>query len=322
MTAPPRHYLDFERPIAEVEGRIEELSRLSADATPGAFDGEIAALRARVGEMRRGLYGNLDAWRKTQVARHPERPHCLDYIGALIEDFVELKGDRAFGDDQALVGGLGRFRGTGVVVLGNEKGHDTATRVRHNFGMGRPEGYRKAVRLMDLGERFGLPVLTFVDTAGAYPGIDGEERGIGEAIARSTERGLTLGVPMIATITGEGGSGGALALAAANKVLILEHSTYSVITPEAGSSILFRDRNHAAHMAESMKITGGDLLGFGIVDRVVTEPEGGAHADRAATLAAVGDAIEEELRALRGLTPDALRLQRAERFYAIGRQAA
>ena len=322
MTAPPRHYLEFERPIAEVEGKIEELSRLSTDATPGAFDAEIAALRARVGEMRRELYGNLDAWRKTQVARHPDRPHCLDYICALIEGFVELRGDRVFGDDQALVGGLGRFRGVAVVVLGNEKGHDTATRVRHNFGMGRPEGYRKAVRLMDLGERFGLPVLTFVDTAGAYPGTEGEERGQGEAIARSTERGLTLGVPFIATITGEGGSGGALALAAANKVLILEHSTYSVITPEAGSSILFRDRNHAAHMAESMKITAEDLLGFGIVDRIVPEPEGGAHADRAATIAAVGDAIEQELRTLQRLAPEALRAQRAERFYAIGRQRA
>jgi acetyl-CoA carboxylase carboxyl transferase subunit alpha len=268
--------------------------------------------------MRAEIYAGLDAWQKTQVSRHPERPHFVDYLAALIEDFEELKGDRAFGDDQAIMGGTGRFRGRPVVVLGHEKGHDTQTRIKHNFGMPRPEGYRKAVRLMDLAERFNLPVLSFVDTAGAYPGKEGEERGQGEAVARSTERCLTLGVPMVATITGEGGSGGAIAIAAGNKVLILEHSIYSVIAPESGSSILYRDRAQAPHMARAMKITAEDLLGFGIVDAIVREPIGGAHADRAAAMAAVGDAVEAELNALSGLTPDQLRKQRAERFYAIG----
>jgi acetyl-CoA carboxylase carboxyl transferase subunit alpha len=321
--ATPRHYLDFERPIADLEAKIEELSKLSEAAEPqedgtGSFDAEIGALRKRVEAVRADTYANLDAWRKVQVARHPERPHFVDYIEGLITDWQELKGDRAFGDDQALIGGMGRFRGQPVMVIGNEKGRDTASRIKHNFGMGRPEGYRKAVRLMDLADRFGLPVLSFVDTAGAFPGKEGEERGQGEAIARSTERGLTLGVPMIATITGEGGSGGALAIAAANKVLILEHSTYSVISPEPGSAILFRDRAQAPHMANSMKISPEDLLRFGVVDGIVSEPPGGAHSDPEATIRAVGDAIEEELAKLLNLSPDQLRAQRAERFYAIG----
>lgn len=319
MTAPTRHYLEFERSIGDVESKIEELSQLTEAAGPHALDSEIAALRERVQQMRCEVYADLDPWRKIQVARHPDRPHFVDYLRALVEGFTELRGDRQFGDDQAIVGGLGRFRGAPVLVMGHEKGCTTATRVRHNFGMALPEGYRKAVRLMDLAERFGLPVLTFVDTAGAYPGIGAEERGQGEAIARSTERGLTLGTPMIATITGEGGSGGALALAAANKVLILEHSIYSVIAPESGSSILFRDRSQAPHMARSMRITAQDLIGFGIVDRIVPEPVGGAHADPEAAIQAVGDAVEAELRALSGRTPDQLRRQRAERFYAIGR---
>ena len=305
--------------MAEIEAKLDDLSRLSANADPSAFETEIAALRERAGRFRRDVYARLDPWQKTQVARHPDRPHFSDYLRALIEDFVELRGDRAFGDDQAVIGGLGRFRGTAVVVLGHEKGRDTDTRLKHNFGMARPEGYRKAVRLMNMADRFGLPVLSFVDTAGAYPGVGAEERGQGEAIARSTERGLTLGTPMIATITGEGGSGGALALAGANKVLILEHSIYSVISPEAGSSILFRDRAQAAHMARSMKITARDLIGLKIVDRIIPEPLGGAHADPEAAMAAVGDAVEDELAALMPLSPDALRQQRAERFYAIGR---
>ena len=319
MPTPPRHYLEFERPIAEVEARLDEIAKLSAGAEPGAFDQEIQALRARVDRFRRDVYVRLDPWQKTQVARHPDRPHMIDYLAGLVDSFVELRGDRAFGDDQAVVGGLGRFRGQGVVVMGHEKGRDTETRLQHNFGMARPEGYRKAVRLMDMAEQFALPVLTFVDTAGAYPGVGAEERGQGEAIARSTERGLALGVPMIATITGEGGSGGALALAAANRVLILEHSIYSVISPEAGSSILFRDRAQAAHMARAMKITAQDLIGLKIVDRIIPEPTGGAHTDPTATVASVGEGIEDELRALSTLTPDALRRQRAERFYAIGR---
>jgi acetyl-CoA carboxylase carboxyl transferase subunit alpha len=314
------HYLDFERPIAELEAKIEELSKLS-DQAGGAnsFETEIDALRDRATRMRREAYANLGGWQKVQVARHPERPHCVDYIAGLIEDFVELRGDRKYGDDQAIVGGLGRFRGAPVVVLGNERGHDTVTRIKHNFGAARPEGYRKAVRLMDMAERFGLPVITFVDTAGAYPGIGAEERGQSEAIARSTERCLTLGVPMVATVTGEGGSGGAIALAAANRVLILEHSIYSVISPEGCASILWRDGARARDAAEAMKITAQDLIGLKIVDRIIPEPAGGAHSDPEFTIQAVGDAIEDELKALMGLTGDELRKQRADRFYAIGR---
>jgi acetyl-CoA carboxylase carboxyl transferase subunit alpha len=319
MNATPRHYLDFERPIAEIEAKIEELDKLSETAGPGAFDAEIDALRARLQEMRVEAYSSLDPWRKTQIARHPERPHFFDYVRGLIDEFVELRGDRKFADDQAIVGGLGRFRGTPVVVMGHEKGADVASRLKHNFGMARPEGYRKAVRLMDMAEQFNLPVLTFVDTAGAYPGVGAEERGQSEAIARSTERGLTLGVPAIAAITGEGGSGGAIALAAANKVLILEHSIYSVISPEGCASILWRDGAKAKDAAEAMKITAGDLIRLKIVDRIVPEPPGGAHAEPEAAIKAVGDAVEEELRGLSGLSPEQLRKQRADRFYAIGR---
>jgi acetyl-CoA carboxylase carboxyl transferase subunit alpha len=312
-------YLEFERPIADLEAKIEELSRLSDTAGPGSFDTEIAALRTRATTLRREAYANLDTWQKTQVARHPERPHFVDYVAGLIDEFVELRGDRRFGDDQAIVGGLGRFRGEGVVVIGLEKGHDTTTRIKHNFGSARPEGYRKAVRLMDLADQFNLPVLSFVDTSGAYPGIGAEERGQAEAIARSTERCLTLGTPMIATITGEGGSGGALGIAAGNKVLILEHAVYSVASPEAGASIVFRDRAQAPRMAEAMKITAQDLLPLKIVDRIIPEPAGGAHSDPETTVRTVGDAVEEELRALMALSPDELRKQRADRFYAIGR---
>ncbi|HWE44544.1 MAG TPA: acetyl-CoA carboxylase carboxyltransferase subunit alpha [Caulobacteraceae bacterium] len=314
-----RHYLEFERPIADLEAKIEELSKLSDSAGAGSIDSELDALRARATELRREAYAKLDPWQKTQVARHPERPHLMDYVASLITEFVELRGDRKYGDDQAVVGGLGRFRGRAVVVMGHEKGWDTTTRLKHNFGMARPEGYRKSVRLMDMAEEFGLPVLTFVDTAGAYPGVGAEERGQAEAIARSTERGLTLGVPMIATVTGEGGSGGAIALAAANKVLILEYSIYSVISPEGAASILWRDGSRAQDAAAAMKITADDLLGLKIVDRIIPEPAGGAHSDPQAAINAVGDAVEEELKTLDGLSPDELRKQRADRFYAIGR---
>jgi acetyl-CoA carboxylase carboxyl transferase subunit alpha len=314
-----RHYLDFERPIADLEAKIEELSKLSENAGAGAFEAEIGALRARITDLRREAYARLDPWQKTQVARHPERPHFMDYVRGLITEFVELRGDRKFGDDQAIVGGLGRFRDRAVVVMGHEKGWDTTTRLKHNFGMARPEGYRKAVRLMDMADEFGLPVITFVDTAGAYPGVGAEERGQAEAIARSTERCLTLGVPMIASITGEGGSGGAIALAAANRVLILEHSIYSVISPEGAASILWRDGSRAKDAAAAMKITAEDLLALGVVDRIVPEPAGGAHSDPEAAIEAVGDAIEDELEALEPLSPDELRIQRADRFYAIGR---
>jgi len=313
------HYLEFERPIGELEAKIEELSKLSQADGPGDIDAEIAALRERVGERRVEAYAHLDAWQKTQIARHPERPHFVDYVAGLIEEFVELRGDRKFADDQAILGGLGRFRGTPVMVIGQEKGHDTTTRIKHNFGAARPEGYRKAVRLMDLAEQFSLPVLSFVDTGGAYPGIGGEERGVAEAIARGTERCLTLGVPMIATITGEGMSGGAIGIAAANRVLILEHSIYAVISPEGCASILLRDRNLAEGAAKAMKITAEDLIALKVVDRIIDEPVGGAHADPALAIAKVGDVLEAELAALMPLSPGALREQRAARFYAIGR---
>jgi acetyl-CoA carboxylase carboxyl transferase subunit alpha len=313
------HYLQFERPIADLDAKIDELSKLSQSHGPGAFDAEIGALRDRVGRLRADLYAKLDPWQKTQIARHPARPHFVDYVGGLIEAFVELRGDRKFADDQAIVGGLGRFRGQPVMVIGQEKGHDTTSRIRHNFGAARPEGYRKAVRLMDLADQFNLPVLSFIDTGGAYPGIGGEERGVAEAIARGTERCITLGVPMIAVITGEGMSGGAIGIAAANRVLILEHAIYAVISPEGCASILQRDRGQAEAAAKALKITADDLLALKVVDRVIKEPDGGAHADPAAIIRLVGDVVEAELAALLPLSPDALRDQRAARFYAIGR---
>ena len=313
------HYLDFEKPIAELEAKIEELSLLSSSA--GSFDAEIEGLRKKAEQLRRKIYADLDPWMKTQVARHPQRPHFVDYVEDLFTDFVELKGDRQFGDDQAILGGLARFRGRPVVIMGHEKGHDTQTRLTHNFGMARPEGYRKAVRLMDLAEQYGLPVLSLVDTAGAYPGLGAEERGQAEAIARSTERCLTLGVPSIATITGEGGSGGAIAIAAASRVLMLEHSIYSVISPEGAAGILWRDGARARDAAMAMKITAPDLVELGIVDRIIPEPVGGAHADRAAAVAQVGDALAEELEAMSRLSADEIRKARADRFYAIGRAA-
>ena len=316
---PTSHYLDFERPIADLDAKIRELSKIAESSRSVAIGAELHALRDRVEVLRGDMYASLDPWRKTQVARHPERPHFGDYLDALIDEWVELKGDRKFADDQAIVGGLGRFRGRPVLVMGHEKGADTATRLRHNFGMARPEGYRKAVRLMDLAERFGLSVISFVDTAGAYPGLGAEERGQAEAIARSTERGLTLGVPFVTVVTGEGGSGGAIALATANKVLMLEHSIYSVISPEGAASILFRDGARACEAAAAMKITAEDLLALKVVDRIIPEPLGGAHSDQAAAIAAVGAAMEAELAGLDGLSPEALRRQRADRFYAIGR---
>jgi acetyl-CoA carboxylase carboxyl transferase subunit alpha len=313
------HYLEFERPIGELEAKIEELSKLSETAGPGAFDAEVEALRRRASELRAQTYAHLDAWQKTQIARHEDRPQFLDYVSGLIEEFVELRGDRRFADDQAILGGLGRFRGTPVVVMGHQRGRDTTSRIKHNFGLGRPEGFRKAARLVDLAEQFGLPVISLVDTNGAYPGLVSEERGVAEAIARSTERCLTLSTPMVAVITGEGGSGGALGIACGNRVLMLEHSIYSVITPEGCASILLRDRNKAEGAAKAMKITAQDLIGLKIIDRIIPEPLGGAHTDPAATVKAVGDAVEEELKALLPLSTAELKSQRAERFLAIGR---
>ena len=319
MTVLPRHYLDFERPIAELEAKLGELETLADTAGQGGMDDNIASLKDQVEDLRREAYANLSPWQKAEVARHPERPHFVDYLDALIEQFVELKGDRKFGDDQAIIGGLGRFRGQPVMVIGQEKGHDAATRTRHNFGMANPEGYRKAVRLMDLADQYGLPVLTFVDTAGAWPGIGAEERGQAEAIARSTERCLTLGAPLVSTIIGEGGSGGAIAIAAGNRVLMLRYSIYSVISPEGCASILWRDAERKREAAAALKMTADDLIGFGIVDRIIEEPVGGAHSDPDAAIAAVGEALEEELRGLSNLGPEELRRQRADRFMAIGR---
>jgi len=313
------HYLEFERPIADLEAKIEELSKLSETAGPGALDDELGALRARAQELRTEAYANLDAWQKTLVSRHPDRPHFVDYVEALIEEFQELRGDRKFGDDQAIMGGIGRFRGRAVMVMGHEKGRDTATRVKHNFGYARPEGFRKAVRLMEMAERFKLPVLSFVDTTAAYPGVSSEERGVAEAIARSTEKSLMLEVPMIAVVTGEGGSGGALGIACGSRVLMLEHAVYSVIPPEGANSILWRGARTPAEAARAMKISAQELLGMKIIDRIIPEPPGGAHADREAAMTSVADALEGELKSLDGLSATELKSRRAERFYAIGR---
>ncbi len=312
-------YLDFEKPLAELDRKIAELESLSASEDGPQLSDEISKLRDKSSKQLHDLYKNLDAWRKTQVARHPERPHFKDYIANAFEDFVPLAGDRTFGEDEAIIGGLARFRGQSVVVMGHEKGRTTENRIRHNFGMAHPEGYRKAVRLMDMAEQFDLPVITFVDTAGAYPGKAGEERGQAEAIARSTERCLTLPTPMVSVIVGEGGSGGAIGIAAANKVLILEHSIYSVISPEGCASILWRDSARAKDAAEAMKITAHELLANKIVDEVITEPLGGAHRDVVGTVRTVCDAVERQLVALEGLSPAELKKQRKERFYAIGR---
>ena len=321
MSDPTRTYLDFERPLAELEAKIEELETLASSSGEDAPDvaEETAKLRQKASDQLASLYGKLDPWRKTQVARHPERPHFHTYREALIEDFEKLCGDRRFAEDAAIVGGLGRFRGRSVVIIGHEKGRDTKSRLHHNFGMARPEGYRKAVRLMDMAEKFGLPVLTFVDTAGAYPGLGAEERGQAEAIARSTERCLTLGVPLICVITGEGGSGGAVALASANTVMMLEHSIYSVISPEGCASILWKDSARARDAAVAMKITAQDLLALKVIDKIIAEPVGGAHRAPDATVRSVGDAIEASLAQLEGLSSEQIRTKRRERFLAIGR---
>ena len=313
------HYLEFERPIADLEAKIEQLSKLSETAGPGALDDELEALRARTRELRIEAYSNLDAWQKAQVSRHPERPHFIDYVAALIDDFQELRGDRKFADDQAILGGIGRFRGKAVVVMGHEKGRDTAGRVKHNFGYARPEGYRKTVRLMELAERFNLPVISLVDTAGAYPGMASEERSVAEAIARSTEKCLLLSTPNVTVITGEGMSGGAIGIAATSRVLILEHAIYSVISPEGANSILWRGARTPADAARAMKLTAQDLLKLKVVDRIIPEPPGGAHSDPEAAMAAVADVLEAELGSLEGFSGAELKAKRAERFYAIGR---
>ena len=314
-----RSYLDFEKPVAELEAKAEELRAIAASGEDVQVEEEISRLEAKAAQTLKDLYATMTPWQKTQVARHPQRPHCLDFIGALITDFVPFAGDRKFGDDEAIVGGFGHFRGESICVIGHEKGSTTEARLKHNFGMARPEGYRKAVRLMDMADRFGIPVLALVDTAGAYPGIGAEERGQAEAIARSTEACLNLGVPNVAVIIGEGGSGGAIAIATANRVLMLEHAIYSVISPEGAASILWHDSTKAQEAATNMKITAQDLIHFGIIDEIVPEPSGGAHRDPAAAMAATGDAIARAFASLSGLGADAVRNGRREKFLAIGR---
>src|SRR6266699_1668891 len=314
-----RSYLDFEKPVAELEAKIEELRAIQAGGNGVAIGEEIVRREAKALKALEDLYAELTPWQKTQVARHPERPHCLDYIGALVSDFTPLAGDRKFGEDEAIIGGFGRFRGESICVLGQEKGAITESRLRHNFGMARPEGYRKAVRLMEMADRFDIRVISLVDTAGAYPGIGAEERGQAEAIARSTQACLELGVPNVALILGEGGSGGAVAIATANRVLMLEHAIYSVISPEGAASILWHDTTKAQEAATNMKITAEDLIRFGIIDAIIEEPVGGAHRDPPAAIASAGAAIAEALENLRGLDREAVRRQRREKFLSIGR---
>ncbi|MEP3226887.1 MAG: acetyl-CoA carboxylase carboxyltransferase subunit alpha [Parasphingorhabdus sp.] len=310
-------FLDFEKPIAALESRIIEL-RETADEGSLDIESEIAKLQAKSAKLLRDTYSNLTPWQKTQVARHPERPHFKDFIAGLFDEFMPLGGDRNFGDDQAILGGFAKIGDMRLVVIGHEKGDDTESRLRHNFGMGKPEGYRKAIRLMDLADRFSLPVLTLVDTSGAFPGVSAEERGQAEAIARSTEKCLSLGVPMVAVIVGEGGSGGAVALAAAERVLMLEHAVYSVISPEGCASILWRTGDKADMAADAMKITAQNLKKLGVIDRIVKEPIGGAHRDRNLSIATLGKAIAEEFETLQKMERQELRSLRREKFLKIG----
>ncbi|MFY9351838.1 MAG: acetyl-CoA carboxylase carboxyltransferase subunit alpha [Sphingobium sp.] len=310
-------FLEFEKPIAELEARIVEL-RAAASVGDINIDGEIATLEQRAAKLLSDTYAKLTPWQKTQVARHPDRPHFKDYVAGLFDNFMPLAGDRAFADDQAILGGFATLGERKLVVIGHEKGDDTASRVRHNFGMAKPEGYRKAIRLMELADRFGLPVVTLVDTSGAFPGVQAEERGQAEAIARSTEACLKLGVPMVSAIVGEGGSGGAIALAAANRVLMFEHAVYSVISPEGCASILWRTAEKASDAATAMQVTAQHLQALGVIDRIVPEPVGGAHRDPVQAIASLGAAIEAELDALDGMDADALRTDRADKFLAIG----
>ena len=317
-----RSYLDFEKPVAELEAKVEELQALAQRGGAVSIGEELTRLEAKAAKALADLYKELTPWQKTLVARHPARPRFFNYLDALIEDFTPMAGDRKFGEDAAIVGGFGRFRGQSVCVIGQEKGSDTKTRLEHNFGMARPEGYRKAVRLMELADRFDVPVLSLVDTAGAFPGVDAEERGQAEAIARSTDAALGLGVANVAVILGEGGSGGAVAIASCNRVLMLEHAIYTVASPEASASILWRDSGRAQDAATNMKITAQDLLKFGIIDTIVPEPVGGAHREPEAAIAATGAAIEAAFAKLAGLTRDQIRAERAEKFLKMGRKTA
>jgi acetyl-CoA carboxylase carboxyl transferase subunit alpha len=310
-------YLDFEKPIAELETRVAEL-RETASSSEVDIDAEVGRLQAKSNKLLRDTYARLTPWQKAQVARLPERPHYKDYLAGMVEDFVPLAGDRAFADDPAIIGGLARIDGRRVMLIGHEKGDDTTSRLKHNFGMAKPEGYRKAIRLMRLADRFGIPVVTLVDTPGAFPGVEAEERGQAEAIARSTEECLALGVPMIAVVVGEGGSGGAVAIATANRVLMFEHAVYSVISPEGCASILWRTADKAAEAAEAMKITAADQQALGVVDRIVPEPLGGAHRDPDGAIGSLKGAILEELDGCSKLGRNELRSQRRAKFLAIG----
>ncbi|MCB1533972.1 MAG: acetyl-CoA carboxylase carboxyltransferase subunit alpha [Rhodoblastus sp.] len=314
-------YLDFEKPVAELEAKVEELRAVAAKGGAVSIGEELTKLETKAAKALADLYRDLTPWQKTLVARHPQRPRFLDFVKGLITEFTPLAGDRKFAEDAAIVGGFGRFRGQPVCIIGQEKGTDTKTRLEHNFGMARPEGYRKAVRLMELADRFDLPVLCLVDTAGAFPGVDAEERGQAEAIARSTDASLALGVANVAVVVGEGGSGGAVAIASCNRVIMLEHAIYTVASPEASASILWRDSGRAQDAATNMKITAPDLLRFGIIDAIVSEPVGGAHRDPEATIESTGAAIAAAFDGLAGLSRDELRAARAEKFLAMGRKA-
>ena len=312
-------FLDFESAVAELEGKIAELRAMAQSDAKISIADEVRSLEKKSNKILADLYQSLTPWNKAQVARHSQRPHALDYIAALITDFVPLAGDRKFAEDEAVVGGLGRFNGQAVVVIGQEKGSDTESRLKHNFGMAKPEGYRKAVRLMEMADKFGLPVISFVDTSGAYPGVEAEERGQAEAIARSTDCCLSLGVPLVAVIIGEGGSGGAIAIATANTVLMMEHAIYSVISPEGAASILWRDPTRNKDAATALKITAQDLKKFGVIDEIITEPLGGAHRKPEDVMAATRDVLARVLTSYSGLSGEVLRTQRREKFMGIGR---
>ncbi len=314
-----RTYLDFEKPVAELEGKVAELRALADDDTSVAIEDEVRQLEAKASKSLQDIYAKLTPWEKTQVARHPERPHFSGYVSRLLSEFVPLAGDRKFAEDYAIVGGLGRFRGSSIMVIGQEKGHDTESRLKHNFGMARPEGYRKAVRLMELADKFGVPVLTIVDTAGAYPGIGAEERGQSEAIARSTDCCLGLGVPHVSLIIGEGGSGGAVAIATSNKVLMLEHAIYTVASPEASASILWRDSSRAKDAATAMKVTAQHLFELKVIDEIIPEPAGGAHRGPDEAVDAAGDALARAFEELAALSPDELRQVRRDKYLQMGR---
>ena len=314
------HYLEFEKPLAEIEGKAEELRAMARASAEMDVEAEARALDAKAATMLNDLYGKLTPWRKCQVARHPARPHCVDYIEALFDEYMPLAGDRCFADDHAVMGGTARFRDRPVMVIGHEKGHDTGTRIERNFGMARPEGYRKAIRLMDLAHRFGLPVVTLVDTPGAYPGKGAEERGQSEAIARSTAKCLSIEVPLVSVIIGEGGSGGAVAFATANRLAMLEHSIYSVISPEGCASILWKDAEKMREAAEALRLTAQDLLELGVIDRIVPEPKGGAHRHRETVIGAVGDAIARMLAELEGKDGPALKEDRRRKFLDMGQR--